>query len=143
MSSFPYNVSEVQVKGKVYPRAGHEGWETALLVLGARWVWAVNITPRPFTPGKENRYTFYKRLGGCQGSSGRMWKISPPTGIRSPDHSARSESLYRLSYPGPHNVSNTTSSNSDYEYQRQHLPPKIGYVCKTVRCHHQTIQESE
>jgi hypothetical protein len=26
---------------------------------------------------------------------------SRPTGIRSPDHPARSESLYRLSYPGP------------------------------------------
>ena len=28
-------------------------------------------------------------------------KISPPTGIRSPDRPARSQSLYRLSYPGP------------------------------------------
>jgi hypothetical protein len=26
-------------------------------------------------------------------------KISPPTGIRSPDRPARSQSLYRLSYP--------------------------------------------
>jgi len=25
-----------------------------------------------------------------------------PTGFRSPDRSARSKSLYRLSYPGPH-----------------------------------------
>jgi hypothetical protein len=28
-------------------------------------------------------------------------KISPPTGIRSPEYPFRSESLYRLSYPGP------------------------------------------
>ena len=28
-------------------------------------------------------------------------KSRPPTGIRSPDRPARSESLYRLSYPGP------------------------------------------
>ena len=28
-------------------------------------------------------------------------KPPPPTGIRSPDRSARSKSLYRLSYPGP------------------------------------------
>jgi hypothetical protein len=27
-------------------------------------------------------------------------KISPPTGIRSPDRPARNESLYRLRYPG-------------------------------------------
>jgi hypothetical protein len=31
-----------------------------------------------------------------------MQKISPPTGIRSPDSPVRSESLYRLSYRGPH-----------------------------------------
>ena len=37
---------------------------------------------------------------GPQGRSGLMRKISPPTGIRSPDRSARSESLYGLSYPG-------------------------------------------
>ena len=53
--------------------------------------------PRPghFTPGKD------PVLGGPQGRSGRGWKISPPTGIRSLDRPARSESLYRLSYPGP------------------------------------------
>jgi len=40
-------------------------------------------------------------LDGPQGRSGRVQKISPPTGIRSPDRSARSETLYRLRYPGP------------------------------------------
>jgi hypothetical protein len=33
-------------------------------------------------------------MGGCG-------KSRPPTGIRSPDRPARSESLYRLSYRGP------------------------------------------
>jgi hypothetical protein len=42
----------------------------------------------------------YRRLGGTQGRSERVRKISPPTGIRSPYRTARSESLYRLSYPG-------------------------------------------
>ena len=37
------------------------------------------------------------RLDGLQGRSGRVRKISPPTGIRSPDRPTRSESLYRLS----------------------------------------------
>jgi hypothetical protein len=39
---------------------------------------------------------------GPRGRSGRVLKISPRphTGIRSPDSPARSESLYRLSYPG-------------------------------------------
>jgi hypothetical protein len=36
-----------------------------------------------------------------QGRSGRLRQSSPPTGIRSPDRPARSESLYWLSYPGP------------------------------------------
>ena len=52
-------------------------------------------------PGKI-RYTLFRRLGGPQGRSGRVRKISHPTGIRSPDRPARSESLYRLSYPVPH-----------------------------------------
>ena len=63
-------------------------------------VWS---TPRPglFTPGKETRYLLCRMLGGPQGRSGRMRKISPPTGIRSPDRPDRSESVYRLRYPGP------------------------------------------
>ena len=52
-------------------------------------------------PPVKTRYPLYRRLGGPQGRSGQMRKISPPTGIRSPDCPARTESLYRLSYPGP------------------------------------------
>ena len=50
-------------------------------------------------PGKT-RYPLCRRLGGRQGRSGRVRKISPPTGIQS--CTARSECLYRLSYFGPH-----------------------------------------
>jgi len=67
---------------------------------GATWGgWS---TPRPghFTSVKETRYPLYRRLGRPQGRSGPVRKISPPTGIRSPNRQARSESLYRLSYPG-------------------------------------------
>ena len=52
---------------------------------------------RPLRPGKT-RYPLYRRLGGPQGRSGQVRKTSPPTGIRSPDRPARSQSLYRLSY---------------------------------------------
>jgi hypothetical protein len=40
-------------------------------------------TSRPgrFTPGKESRYPLYRRLGGPQGRSGRVRKISPPLGL--------------------------------------------------------------
>jgi len=34
--------------------------------------------PAALPPGKETQYTLYKRLGGHQGSSGRVQKISPP-----------------------------------------------------------------
>jgi len=55
--------------------------------------------PAALPPGKT-RYPLYRRLGGPQSRSGDVRKISPPTGIRSPDRPARSESLHRLSYPG-------------------------------------------
>ena len=60
-------------------------------------------SPTALPPGKT-RYPLYRRLGRPQGRAGRVRKISPPTGIRSLDRPARSESLYRLIYPGPHLV---------------------------------------
>ena len=59
---------------------------------------------RTLPPGKT-RYPLYRRLGGPQGRSGRA-KILASTGIRSPDRPARSQSLYRLSYP-THIICNT------------------------------------
>jgi hypothetical protein len=55
--------------------------------------------PTALPPGKT-RYPLYRRLGGPQGRSGRVQKISSHWGSI-PEHPARSESLYRLSYPGP------------------------------------------
>jgi len=60
---------------------------------------------RSLPPG-ETRYSLYRRLGGTQGRSGQVWKISPLTGIRSPDRPARSQSLYRLRYPAHVSQSN-------------------------------------
>ena len=58
-------------------------------------------TPRPgrALPPGNTRYPFYWRLGGPQGRSGRVQKISSLTGIRSPDRPARCKSLYQLSGP--------------------------------------------
>jgi hypothetical protein len=53
------------------------------------------------------RYPFYWRLGGDQGRSGLVRRISPPTRIRSPDRPACSASLFRLYYPFPHSTSST------------------------------------
>jgi hypothetical protein len=44
-------------------------------------------------PSGKTQYPMYRRLGGPQSRSGRVRKISPTTGIRSPDRPARSESL--------------------------------------------------
>ena len=56
--------------------------------------------PTALPPGK-NLYPLYRRLGEPQGLFGRVRKISPPTGIRSPGRPARSESIYRLNYSSP------------------------------------------
>jgi hypothetical protein len=56
-------------------------------------------------PLRKTRYPLYRRLGGPWGRLGWLRKISPPTGTRSPDRPAHSETQYRLSYacpPGTH-----------------------------------------
>ena len=52
-----------------------------------------SYVPATLTPGK------IQEAGWAQSPSGRVRKVSPLTGIRSPDRPARSESLYLLSYP--------------------------------------------
>jgi hypothetical protein len=46
--------------------------------------------PAALSPGMT-QYPLYRRLGRPQGRYGRVLKISPPTGIRSPDRLARSD----------------------------------------------------
>ena len=92
-------------KGKGHPRTGHEGpekeqlYSSTLPSTSALDGGGQHHAPAALPPGKT-RYPLYRRLGGPQGRSGRVRKNSPPTAIRSPDRPARSESLYRLSYPG-------------------------------------------
>jgi hypothetical protein len=87
------------VKGKFHPRTGREGSHveykyssTLCLILvlhGGGW-----STPRPgrFTPRRDRDHC----TGGCMDAKNLAF-----TGIRFPGRPARSESLYRLSYPGP------------------------------------------
>jgi hypothetical protein len=98
--------TEGKVKGKDRPVTGHEVPEveyryssTLSLTSVLDSVGGQSHAPAPITPGKT-RCPLYRRLGGPKGRSGQVRKISPPTGIRSPDPPGRSESLYRLSYPG-------------------------------------------
>jgi len=93
------------VEGKVHPITGHDNPE---------WEWRCSCTlsltsaldgggqrhaPTALPPGKT-WYPLYRRVGGPQGRSGRVRKIFTPPGFDPPDRPARSESLYRLSYPG-------------------------------------------
>ena len=56
--------------------------------------------PAALPPGKT-RYPLYKEAGWAPGPVWTGTENFSPTGIRSPDRPARSESLYRLRYPGP------------------------------------------
>ena len=104
-------------KDKRHPRTGHEGPKgeqryssTLSLTSTLDGGLVVNATPRPLYPPGKTRYPLYRRLGGPQGRSGRVRKFLPPAWIPSPDRPARSESLYRLSYRGPSNISKLTES---------------------------------
>jgi hypothetical protein len=101
----------VKGKGKGHPRTGREGPEwgkkkysstsslTSALIGPSVQRHAPAVLSPPPPRGKETRYPLYKRRSGSQGRSGRMRKILPPTGIRSSDRPARSESLYRRATP--------------------------------------------
>jgi len=65
---------------------------------GARWR-VVSVTPRPlFTPGKDP-VPIVQEAGWAPGPVWTGATNLAPTEIRSPDRPARSQSLYRLSYP--------------------------------------------
>ena len=76
----------VKVKGKVHPCTGTEARGVAVLLypfLATALEGGEGSASRPdrsLTPGKT-RYPLYRRLGGPQGRSGQVWKISPPLGF--------------------------------------------------------------
>jgi len=66
---------------------------------GTKSEWGVSVTPRPlFTPGKVT-VPIVQEAGWAPGLVWRGAENLVPTGTRSPDHPARSQSLYRLRYP--------------------------------------------
>ena len=105
MSTF---ILDIIKKGKVPPITGHEGpegeqrYSPTLLwprhLDGGGW-----SAPRPssFTPRKDPVPIVYE-AGCAPGPVCTGAENLAPTGIRSPDRPARSESLYRLSYSGPY-----------------------------------------
>ena len=70
--------------------------------------WVVNAH---FTPGK-NPVSIVKEARWAPGPVWMGAENLAHTGIRSPDRPARSESLYRLSYPGPYYDESTVSDTN-------------------------------
>ena len=87
---------------------------------GTRRRWGISVTPRPlFTPGKT-RYPLYRRLGGPQGWSGEVRKISPPLGL------------------DPRTVQPVASRYTDYATRpTQWLKPLVNYFVSPL-CHSTT-----
>ena len=84
----PYNRSRS-------PRGGVELKFYSFFDLGTRCGWVANATPRPLYPWEKTRYLLWTPETVWTGA-----EILPPTGFRSPDRPAQSESQYRLRYPG-------------------------------------------
>jgi hypothetical protein len=82
-------------------RRGNRGIVLPFHDHGTRRVWGVSVKHRPlFTPGKDT-VPILQEAGRTQGPVWTGAENFEPTGIRSPDLPARSQSLYRLSYPSP------------------------------------------
>jgi hypothetical protein len=60
--------------------------------------WVVKATPRPLYPRRGYPIPIVQELGWSPGSVWTNAKKLAPTGIRPPDRSARSQSLYKLRY---------------------------------------------
>ena len=76
---------------------GSRGIALLFLDLGG---WRISTTPRPLYPRKDPVPTV-QEAGWAPGPVWTDAENLAPTGVRSPDRPARSESLYRLRYPGP------------------------------------------
>jgi hypothetical protein len=62
----------------------------------------VNARPPPLYPRERDPVPIVKKAGWAPGPAWTGAENLASTGIRSPDCLARSESLYRLMYPGQH-----------------------------------------
>ena len=79
--------------------------------------WRVRLTPRPlFIPGKDP-VPIVQEAGWAPGPVWTGVENFSPIGIRSPDRPARSQSLYRLSYPAHMNAT-YSSSYTNFSYQK-------------------------
>jgi len=85
--TYPVAFKQGTIKGKGHPRTWHKGPEgeyryssTLSLTSALDGVGGKRHAPAALSPG-NTRYPLYRRLGGPQGRSGQVRKISPPTGF--------------------------------------------------------------
>ena len=132
---------KVEVEGKVHPRTGHEGPEgcrgnacstTLSLTSALDGVGGQRHAQPALLPGKT-RCPLYRRLGGPQGRSGWVRKISIP-GPASPQGSP-----CRLSYPGPQGslcgvkMNYFTVEMSDRTHKRNMVPQYLKCGCDSEK----------
>jgi hypothetical protein len=105
--------------------------------------------PAALPPGKT-RYPLYSRLGGPQGRSGRVRKISPPPEFDPRTVQPVAQSLYRLSYPAHRCTVNQTKKKlclcayllwSDI-VTKQHVCKERSEQCGSFQVHHGRHVES-
>ena len=64
-----------------------------------KWVRVQRHAAAGLYPRGKTQYPLYRGLGGPQGRSGQVRKVSPPPRFDPRHRPARNQSLYRLSYP--------------------------------------------
>jgi len=62
--------------------------------------WVINATPLPLYPREGDPLPTVEEAGWAPGPDLEFAENLATTGFRSPDRSARSESIYLLGYPG-------------------------------------------
>jgi hypothetical protein len=83
-------------------------YSSTILDLGTRWRWLVSFMPLPLWPRGKSPGTHWKGgwgvpRGGLDAVKKRKFLILPGLELRPLGRPARSQSLYRLSYPGSWN----------------------------------------
>jgi hypothetical protein len=86
--------------------------------------WVINATPRPLYPRERDPVAIVKEAGWAPGPVWTSAENLARTGIRSPDRPARSELLWRLSYPGLTVYLLLLRCNSDIVFHNNVLPFK-------------------
>jgi len=112
---------------------GSRGIALLFLDHGTRSWWGISSTSRPpFTPGKD-AVPFVQEAGWARRPVWTGAENHAPNGIRSPDLPARSQLLYRLSYPA--HVSLQYSIHKTQGLQKTSIPIFMGRLnnqCRNV-----------